>query len=277
MNPDTLTVHLKTIADFHAATGLSKPKHPLFGIYRIEDLPAVEVTQRTRIISDFYQIALKKECPCKMQYGQTPFDFDEGIISCFAPRQVSIVDKDFTPAKSGWLIQIHPDFLRTYSLNQKIKTFGFFDYRVNEALILSEEEQKSIEIIFEQIEKEYLLPIDQFSQDVMISALDLLLTHCNRYYTRQFITRKPQSSELLTKVEIILNAYFCTSEEKKTTYSGLFGNRVEFVVQILKRLSETAYWSNLPANYPQQTHRKGEGYFDHNRTFSQRNSVSTGI
>jgi len=215
MNSDTLTINLKTIADFHSVVGLSKPKHPLFGIYRFEDLPEAELTQRTRIISECYQITLKKECPCKMQYGQTRYDFDEGIISCFAPRQVSIIDKDFNFAKSGWLIQIHPDFLRTYSLNQKIKTFGFFDYDINEALILSEEEQNSIEIIFEQIEKEYLLPIDQFSQDVMISALDLLLTHCNRYYTRQFVTRKPQNSELLNKVENILNVYFNTSEDQK--------------------------------------------------------------
>lgn len=215
MNPDILTIHFKTIADFHRVAGVSKPKHPLFSIHRFEDLPQAESVQRTRLISDFYQITLKTECPCKMQYGQTPFDFDEGIISCFAPRQVSIIDKDFAFAKAGWLINIHPDFLRTYPLSQKIKTFGFFDYEINEALILSDEEQKSIETIFEQIEKEYQLPIDDFSHDVMISALDLLLTHFNRYYKRQFITRKTQNSELLNKVENILNSYFLSTNEQK--------------------------------------------------------------
>ena len=215
MNPDTLTIHFKAIADFHQVIGLSKPKHPLFSIHRFEDFPEVENTQRTKLISDFYQITLKTECPCKMQYGQTSFDFDEGVISCFAPRQVSIIDKDFAFAKTGWLINIHHDFLRTYPLSQKIKTFGFFDYEINEALILSDEEQKSIETIFEQIEKEYLLPIDDFSQDVMISAIDLLLTHFNRYYKRQFITRKTQNSELLNKVENILNSYFLSTNEQK--------------------------------------------------------------
>lgn len=215
MNLDTLIIHFKTIADFHQTVGVSKPKHPLFSIQRFENFPEAENTQRVKLISDFYQITLKKECPCKMQYGQTPFDFDEGIISCFAPKQVNIIDKDFAFAKVGWLINIHPDFLRTYPLSQKMKTYGFFDYEVNEALILSEEEQKSIETIFEQIEKEYLLPIDQFSQDVIISALDLLLTHCNRYYNRQFITRKTQNSELLSKTEKILNHYFHHSDEQK--------------------------------------------------------------
>jgi AraC family transcriptional regulator, transcriptional activator of pobA len=176
VNLNTSTIHLKSIADMHKVVGISKPKHPMFSILRFENFPKPELTQRTKLISDFYQISLKKECPCKMQYGQTAFDFDEGVISCFAPKQVSIVDKDFVFAKAGWIISIHPDFLRTVPLSKKIKTFGFFDYEINEALILSEDEQKAIETIFEQIEKEYLLPIDQFSQDVMISALDLLLT-----------------------------------------------------------------------------------------------------
>jgi AraC-like DNA-binding protein len=210
-----LTIHFKTIADFHKIVGVSKPRHPLFSIHRFEDLPQVEIAQRTKLIVDYYQITLKTDCPCKMQYGQTPFDFDEGVISCFAPKQVNIIDKDFAFATTGWLINIHPDFLRTYPLSQKIKTFGFFDYEVNEALILSDEEQKSIEIIFDQIEKEYLVPIDDFSQDVMISALDLLLTHFNRYYKRQFITRKTQNSDLVNKVEKLLNNYFLNNIEQK--------------------------------------------------------------
>lgn len=215
MHSNTLTIHFKTIADFLRIIGVAKLKHPLFSIHRFEDLPQVESVQRTKLISDFYQITLKKESPCKMQYGQTPFDFDEGIISCFAPKQVSIIDKDFAFAKAGYVINIHPDFLRTYPLSQKIKTFGFFDYEVNEALILSDEEQKSVETIFEQIEREYLLPIDHFSQDVMISSIDLLLTHCNRYYNRQFITRKTQNSDLLNNVEKILNSYFLSANDQK--------------------------------------------------------------
>ncbi len=241
MNSDTLTIHFKTIADFHKIAGVSKPKHPLFSIHRFEDLPPVEIVQRTKLIVDYYQITLKTECPCKMQYGQTTFDFDEGVISCFAPRQVSIIDKDFAFAKTGWLINIHPDFLRTSPLSQKIKTFGFFDYEVNEALILSDEEQKSIETIFEQIEKEYLLPIDDFSQDVMISAIDLLLTHFNRYYKRQFITRKTQNSELLSKVENILNSYFLNNNEQKSPTSTYLASQLnlspKYLSDCLKQLT----------------------------------------
>lgn len=205
---DTETIHFKSLQQLHQSIGIDKPRHPLFSIYRFGILPSVTIQQRTRLISDFYQITLKKECPCKMLYGQTPFDFDEGVVSCFAPRQVSIIDTDFTFAKSGWIINIHPDFLRSYSLSQKISSFGFFDYEISEALILSQQEQDSIENLFEQIEKEYLLPIDQFSQDVLIASIDLLLTHFNRYYNRQFITRKIKGGQLLGKVEHLLNEVF---------------------------------------------------------------------
>src|SRR5690554_6637567 len=209
---DIHTVYIKSIAQQQQLSGLPKPKHPLFSIVQFKDFPKSEVEQRTKLISDLYQITLKKDCPCKAQYGQTQYDFDEGVMSFFSPKQVDIVEPgNFIPRK-GWLLSIHPDFLRGSSLSQKIKTYDFFHYSVNEALILSDEEQKAIETIFDQIEKEANLPIDKFSQDVIISNIDLLLTYCNRYYHRQFITRTQSNSELLSKFENLLNAYFSEPE-----------------------------------------------------------------
>ena len=241
MSDDTLTIHLKTISQQHQLRGIAKPKHPLFSIVRFEDIPPIVNDQRIKLIADFYQITLKTECPCKMQYGQTLFDFDEGIISCFAPKQVSIIDKDFALAKGGWLLSIHPDFLRTYPLSQKIKGFGFFDYEINEALILSEEEQQSVVAIFQQIEKEYNLPIDNFSQDVIIANLEVSLSYCNRYYNRQFITRKVNHSELLTKVERILSAYFENGHNKGLPTAGYLASvlnlSAKYLSDCLKQLT----------------------------------------
>ncbi len=222
MDNDTLTLHLKTIAQLHQSLGMVKPRHPLLSIIRFENVPAIALEQRVRLISDFYQITLKKDCACKTRYGQTMFDFDEGVISCFAPRQVSIIDKDFAFAKSGWQLIIHPDFFRRFSISQKIKAFGFFGYDVNEALILSEEEQTSIETIFEQLEKEYLLPIDNFSQDVLIAGIELLLSYCNRYYNRQFITRKAVSTELLHTADKTVRLYLENAAAEKGLLTASF-------------------------------------------------------
>jgi len=207
------TLHLQSITQLHQLSGISKPKHPLFSIVRFEDLPKIETNRRTRLMTGLYQITMKKACPCKMQYGQTPFDFDEGVIACFAPRQVYIIDKDFAFATSGWQLSIHPDFLRMHPLATKMKSCGFFDYNVNEALILSEDEQQTIETIFGQIEKEYRLPIDQFSREVVLAGIELLLTYCNRFYHRQFITRSANGNELLSKVERILDDHFSNATD----------------------------------------------------------------
>lgn len=218
-----LTVHIQSVTQQHQLMNLAKPKHPLFSLLRFEDFPRSEIEQCTKLISDLYQITLKKDCPCKLQYGQTPYDFDEGVMSFIAPKQVNILEPgNFLPT-SGCFLAIHPDFLRNNPVYQKIKSYGFFDYAIKEALILSEEEQQSVETIFAQIEKEMNLPIDNFSQDVILANLYLLLTYCNRYYTRQFITRKPTSNGLLTKVEIILNESFAkaTAENKLPTVRDL--------------------------------------------------------
>ena len=136
------------------------------------------------------------------------YDFDEGVMSYFAPKQVSIIDPGALFPVSGWTIQLHPDFLRGYDLDKKIKEYGFFEYAANEALILSEDEEKTMEQILQQLHKEYHLPIDKFSQDVVVANLELLLTYSNRYYNRQFIVRKPANDSLLSKFEQLLNQYF---------------------------------------------------------------------
>ncbi len=122
--------------------------------------------------------------------------------------QVLVQEGDLTPPASGWLLSFHPDFIRSYPLGQKIKEYGFFHYSMNEALILSSKEEVSIETIFTITGNEYHLPVDRFSQDVMVSQLDLLLTYCNRYYSRQFITRPLPASDVLTRMEALLTAYF---------------------------------------------------------------------
>lgn len=209
------TLHVKSIAQSHQLLGLEKPKHPLFSITRFEEMPHTEAPDKTKLIFDYYQIVLKKDCPNKLQYGQTMYDFDEGVMSYFAPKQVSIIDPGLLFPVSGWVIQLHPDFLRGYDLDKKIKGYGFFEYAANEALILSEDEEQTIEQILQQLYKEYHLPIDKFSQDVVVANLELLLTYSNRYYNRQFIVRKAASDTLLSKFEHLLNQYFSGEQAER--------------------------------------------------------------
>ncbi len=208
--PETTTLHVPSVAAQLQLMGLpARLRHPLFSILRFEDLPpAPALTQRVRLISDLYQITLKKDCPCKVQYGQTPYDFGEGVMSFFAPRQVAILEPGAVLPTSGWLLLLHPDLLRGHALSQKITDYGFFEYAVNEALLLAPEEQEALELLLQQVEQEANRPLDSLSQEVLVLQLELLLTYCQRYFNRQFLTRKPHSHELLSQVERLLNQHF---------------------------------------------------------------------
>lgn len=91
---------------------------------------------------------------------------------------------------------------------KKIKSFEFFYYDVHEALFLSDKEEKIIVEILIKIQKEYQSNIDKFSQELIIAQLELMLIYAERFYERQFITRKKSTFELLARFEKILANYF---------------------------------------------------------------------
>jgi len=62
--------------------------------------------------------------------------------------------------------------------------------------------------LLNNIEREYRSNIDQFSQDVIIAQLELLFTYADRFYHRQFITRKIANHRILHRLEELLNEYF---------------------------------------------------------------------
>jgi len=165
-------------------------------------------------VLDFYSIALKRTSNTKIKYGQQGYDFDEGVLFFMAPSQVfSIeVDKDVIPKHSGWLLLIHPDFLWNTPLAKNIKKYAYFDYAVNEALFLSDKEEAIIYNIIQNIRQEYHSNIDRFSQDVIIAQLDLLFTYAERFYERQFITRKIVNHQVLDRLEKLLSGYFDSND-----------------------------------------------------------------
>lgn len=201
-----------TISDYHRAAGLPKPAHPLISVVHMEDVsqPIAEVP--FNLVGDFYWISMKKMQHVKFRYGQQASDFDEGVLFFMSPGQLfgveSVEDAAHLKKPEGWMILIHPDFLWNTPLAKNIKQYEFFGYSVSEALYLSEKEEAMVTAIVCQIELEYNTAIDRFSQSVIIAQLELLLTYSDRFYQRQFITRKKNSHELLTRLEDYLSSYF---------------------------------------------------------------------
>ncbi len=196
-----------SLTDFHRVFGLLKPLHPMISFIDIKNVKIMSDELFNSFMLDFYKISYKTNLCGKAKYGQNYYDFGEGGLVFTAPNQIFETPADDN-GSSGYMLLIHPDFLLSYPLAKKIKQYGFFSYSANEALHLSDHEKEIIMSIFKIIDDELKSRIDDFSQDVIISQVELLLNYSNRFYKRQFITRKAVNSNLLQKLEGLLDDYF---------------------------------------------------------------------
>ncbi|ARK10204.1 helix-turn-helix transcriptional regulator [Fibrella sp. ES10-3-2-2] len=200
-------LRLKTITEYHQSRHLPKPEHPLISVINFESIKGFSCEKSTSIVQDFYSIALKRNFNGKMKYGQQAYDFDEGVLIFVSPGQVFTIEAQAELSHTGWLLLVHPDFLWNTPLAKKIRQYDYFSYAVHEALHLSDKEETMISGLMQQIAQEYHSPIDTFSQDVIIAQLELMLTYADRFYHRQFVTRKITNYQLLDRLETVLTDY----------------------------------------------------------------------
>lgn len=203
---DNIPYQFNSISDLHRVLGLPKPLHPLVSLVDNTEIAVEREQLPASFLLNFYKISYKIGLRGKIRYGQSYYDFDEGGLVFTSPNQLLATTDD--AEYMGHTLLIHPDFIRNYPLGRNIKTLGFFSYAANEALHLSEKEKTIIISIFKNIEDELQSAIDDFSQDVIIAQIELLLSYSNRFYKRQFITRKAVSNDLLAKLETLLGDYF---------------------------------------------------------------------
>lgn len=204
-------IKVNTISEFHKFRGLQPPEHPLISLVDYGLIKHSPEYNHISWLQNYYTIGLKRDIQGKYRYGQKDYDFDNGLMSFFAPNQllsVEYVENSSPKSPSGWLLLIHPDFLWGTSLASKIKKYDFFEYSLNESLFLSDKEENIILDIYKKIEQEYKSNIDEFSQNIIIAQIELLLNYAERFYQRQFITRKKNNYEILDKLEVLLNEYF---------------------------------------------------------------------
>jgi AraC family transcriptional regulator, transcriptional activator of pobA len=217
---NTQPYRIKTISQYHQLMGLPKPEHPLVSVINLESIKHPAGNDPLNFVFDFYSISLKRNFNAKIKYGMQEYDFDEGVMFFISPNQVFgiEVNKKEELKPSGWLLLVHPDFLWNTALAKTIKKYEYFSYTVNEALHLSDKEETMITGIIQLIDQEYRSNIDKYSQDVIIAQLELLLTYSERFYHRQFLTRKITNHKILNRLEDFLEEYF---ESEEISQKGL--------------------------------------------------------
>lgn len=201
-------INIKSISQLHQIFGFEKPTHPLISIVDVSKWEIPEKFVDVKYTSELYTVGLKDKS-CGLQYGRNSYDFDEGVMIFTAPNQVQSVSKTQQLDEiQGWMLFFHPDLIRNTPLGQIIEDYGFFSYDVHEALHLSDSEQNTINDCITIIQNEILERIDNHSQTVIASSLELLLNLSRRYYERQFNTRSAQNSDVVSQFHALLNSYY---------------------------------------------------------------------
>ena len=212
-------IQIKSITEATKLFGISPPRHPLVAVVWAADMPDFGQYLGIKYNTELFAISLKEGMEGSLGYGRNSYDFTEGTMVFSKPNQVlSIEEKNIVDGAKGWVLLFHPDLIRKSELGRTISTYSFFDYEVNEALHLSDEEKSILTDLILKIEREINQNIDKHSQKLIISSIELLLDYCNRYYDRQFYVRTNLHQDHITEFEAFLKDYF---DSEKPSELGL--------------------------------------------------------
>lgn len=204
-------IHIRSINEAHQLFGLPKPKHPQISIFRHKDLKYVKDVSQLRFTMDLYMIAMKDELTGKLNYGRETYDFQEGTMVFIAPGQVFWGSAESDMNSNDWILLFDADFIQQSQLGTSIDQYHFFRYETDEALHLSDDEKMEMTDLVKKIEKEYQQNIDKHTHEIMLSHLETILKYSQRFYDRQFITRKSHNKGYIVAFENYLKKRF--SEE----------------------------------------------------------------
>lgn len=186
-------------------------RHPLVSII---DYSRISPIRHSLNSYGVYGIFLQDNNDNGLTYGCGKYDYRNGSLICVAPGQIGgKEDNGELTSIGGWAMLFHPDILHGTSLQNEIKEYSFFDYRINEALHMNDDEHKTIVSIFQKMEEEINLPRDSFQDEILVSYISLLLKFCNRFYNRQFLTRKLANAGILSKFETLLHEYYAENRQ----------------------------------------------------------------
>lgn len=204
----TNTLHIKSISDLHTALGLGAPVHPLVSFFKPSQVKQ-GVKEDVKICFDLFLISLKDSAHCKVGYGHTTYDFDEGTMTFIAPGQELVIEATEPLEDSlGWTIAFHPQLIARSDLSHKTSDYSFFEYQTNEGLHLSERERLMITDIASSVGNETEMSMDKHTQSLICSNIELLLKYCARFYDRQFIVRSDLNHDYMRRFNQFLNLYY---------------------------------------------------------------------
>lgn len=202
-------------SDYSGYHGITD-RHPLITVIDFSEISPIRHSLNKYGV---YGVFVQENNDLDLMYGCGKYDYKDGSLICVSPGQIGGKEENGERVSiGGWAMLFHPDLIRGTQLEKDITNYSFFDYSVNEALHMNEKEREIVVSIFKRIKSEIENPHDDLQNDILVSYISLLLKYCQRFYNRQFLTRKLSNNDILSKFDSFLKEYFT---ENRHTSSGL--------------------------------------------------------
>jgi AraC family transcriptional regulator, transcriptional activator of pobA len=185
-------------------------KHSLINILKYEEVNSGKIIKNEPISFDFYKISFVNNFNGFIQIGNTKFEGTNGVLHFVEPKQIYTCNSS-NPWK-GYEILIHPDIFNKHFTHKKISAYDFFSYEVNETLLLTEEEKQLVNNLMEMSWKEFNNK-DAFSISIILSYISTLLNLSERFYARQFESRKKLNNQLSNDFFKLLERYYFDNKD----------------------------------------------------------------
>ncbi len=196
---------VRNVGDYSRWVGYTD-RHPLVSVIDYAEVSPVRHSLNNYSV---YGIFFHDEAEIDLAYGCGKYDYKKGTVICVAPGQIGgKEDNGERVMLTGWALLFHPDLLHGTPLEKAMKNYSFFDYRVNEALHMTDEERGILTSLMRQIRDELQGRRDELQDSIIVGYIGLILNFCQRFYNRQFITRKLDNSDMLMKFDRLLHDYF---------------------------------------------------------------------
>ena len=206
---------VRNVNDYSRYVGCAE-QHPLVSVIDYAEVSPIRHSLNNYSV---YGLFLRDDAGVDLDYGCGKYDYNKGTLLCVAPGQVGgKEDNGERVAIAGWALLFHPDLLHGFPFERRIREYSFFDYRINEALHMTDEEHDLLVSLMRQIREELAGKSDELQQAILVSYIELALNFCQRFYNRQFVTRKIENSDILVRFDRLLHDYF---EDKLQLTLGL--------------------------------------------------------
>lgn len=220
--------NIQSLSEFYDIS----PKHSLIHILKYEEADSKKIIKNEPVIFDFYKISFVNNFNGFIRIGNTKFVGSNGVLHFVEPKQIYTCNS--TNPWKGYEILIHPNIFNKYFSYKKISNYNFFSYEVNETLLLTEEEKKIVSNLMKMAWNEFKNK-DNFSIPIVLSYISTLLNLSERFYARQFETRKKLNSQLSKDFQKLLECYYMdnTNNEIQQPTVQYFANKLNVTANYL--------------------------------------------